>query len=319
MKLPEINIDNITYDIKILLNRLTEKLAYLNDNRPLSSGVVNRLREELNLEWNYNSNAIEGNTLTLIETKVILEDGITVGGKTLREHFEVINHKKAIDEVYALANKDYTFRAIDILTLHSIVLENIDSSIAGRIRSGNVRIVGAQFTPPNASKVSDLFDELIEYVNDKKLKLHPIIIASIFHHLFVWIHPFFDGNGRICRLITNLYLMKHGYPPAIILTNDRKKYYSALRQADAGNYSKLILIIAQAVERIIHMYESALTNNNDDYFDTINNIVSESDFEYGTEYISLLARKGKIAAHKEGKNWYTSKNAIASYIENKRK
>ncbi len=317
--LPQFDIGTITYENIFVIRRIEDKKKIIDSHRPLPSSIVNRLRDELNLEWNFNSNAIEGNTLSLIETKVILEDGITIGGKTLREHFEVINHKKAIDEVYNLAHKDYKLRPIDILSLHGLVLENIDTQIAGRIRNGNVRIVGAQFTPPKASIVSDLFDEIIVFVNDKASSLNPIILATVFHHWFVWVHPFFDGNGRTTRLVMNLILMKYGYPPAIILTNDRKKYYEALRQADDGKYNKLILLIAQAVERSLNMYVSALNIDDNSYFEEISSIVSEPDVPYGIEYISLLARQGKISAHKEGRNWLTTKEAVLEYAKNKAK
>lgn len=158
--------------------------------------------------------------------------------------------------------------------------------------------------------------ELIDWVNHSTL--HSIIKATIFHHRFVWIHPFFDGNGRTVRLLFNLLLMKEGYPPAIILRNDRKKYYDALNAANNEDYSKLLLLVLQAVERGLDIYLSSLTNTYDEY-KSISSLVKEDGVPYGEEYISLLARKGKIDAFKEGKNWLTSQQAITDYLEGRKR
>nr|WP_321540627.1 hypothetical protein [Flavobacterium piscinae] len=130
---------------------------------------------------------------------------------------------------------------------------------------------------------------------------------------------FFDGNGRTVRLAMNLLLMRKGFPPAIILKNDRKKYYEALNQANSGNYQKLMLLMSQALERTLNIYISSLPDNDYD-FQEISNIVSEpNELPYSQEYISLLARQGKIDAHKEGRNWYTTKKAIEEYIANRKR
>jgi Fic family protein len=299
--------------------RLYDKLAFLQQSRPLPSIALQKIKESLTIEWTYNSNSIEGNTLTLRETQMVLQEGITVKGKSLREHFEAKNHEKAIDYLYSLVNESYTLRSIDILSLHELVLRMIEDEFAGRIRNGGVRITGANFVPPNANKVSDLLDELINFVNTNPLELNDIELATVFHHKLVWIHPFFDGNGRTVRLAMNLLLMRKGFPPAIILKNDRKKYYEALNQANSGNYQKLILLMSQALERTLNIYISSLPDNDYD-FQEISNIVSEpNELPYSQEYISLLARQGKIDAHKEGRNWYTTKKAIEEYIANRKR
>ncbi len=271
------------------IERLYEKKARLKTSRPLPNSALHRIKEDLTLEWTYNSNSIEGNTLSLKETQMVLQEGITVKGKSLREHFEAYNHEKAIDYLYTLVNKDYTLRSIDILSLHGLVLRSIEDDYAGRLRNGGVRIVGANFTPPSANKVSDLLDQLITFINDNPLGLSDIILASIFHHKLVWIHPFFDGNGRTVRLAMNLLLMRRGFPPAIILKNDRKKYYQALNQANKGNYYKLCLLMLQALERSLNIYINALPGNHYGDYEPISNIVSEPDVPYGQEYVSLLA------------------------------
>lgn len=306
---------DITYreEFQTTFERLYKKKQDLQISRPLPNIALNKIRESLSIEWTYNSNSIEGNTLSLRETQMVIQEGITIKGKSLREHFETHNHDKAIDYLYTIVNDDYSLRSIDILSLHSLVLRSIEEDFAGRIRNGGVRISGANFVPPNANKVSDYLDELIDFINTNPLHLNDIELATIFHHKLVWIHPFFDGNGRTVRLSMNLLLMRCGFPPAIILKNDRKKYYEALNQANNGNYQKLMLLMCQALERSLNIYLNAMPDNDNDY-QKISDIVSEPSSPYGQEYVSLLARTGKIDAYKEGRNWYTTKEAIEDYI-----
>nr|WP_315176194.1 Fic family protein [uncultured Flavobacterium sp.] len=298
--------------------RLYQKKQDLQNSRPLPTIALNKIKESLSIEWTYNSNSIEGNTLTLRETQMVLQEGITIKGISLREHFEAHNHDKAIDYLFSIINDHYVLRSLDILSLHGLVLRSIEDDFAGRLRNGGVRISGANFVPPNANKVSDLLDELIDFINTNPLNLNDIELATIFHHKLVWIHPFFDGNGRTVRLSMNLLLMRCGFPPAIILKNDRKKYYEALNQANNGNYQKLILLMSQALERSLNIYLNAMPDSNND-FQTIANIVSEPSSPYGQEYVSLLARTGKIDAYKEGRNWYTTKEAIEAYISTRKR
>jgi len=308
------NIEELTP----MIDRLYEKKKKIDSHRPLPTFILEKVKENISIEWTYNSNAIEGNTITLRETQMILQDGITVKGKSLREHFETFNHNKAIDYLYTLVNTDYVLREIDILNLHAYVLNNLEEQFAGRLRNGAVRINGANFIPPNANKVSSLFEELINFTNSNPLQLNDVLLATIFHHKFVWIHPFFDGNGRTVCLSSNLILLRAGFPPSIILKNDRKKYYEALNQANKGNYYRLTLLMIQSLERTLNIYLSALPGSDSDY-QAINDIVNEPAFPYGQEYVSLLARTGKIDAHKEGKNWFTSKEAIETYVKGRKR
>lgn len=313
------NID-VTYrnDLESTFSRLLDKVKVLNAARPLPNVVLRNIKEAFLIEWTYNSNSIEGNTLSLRETQMVLQEGITIKGKSLREHFEAKNHETAIHKLYKLVNKDYVLNAKDILDLHGLVLRSIEDDYAGRLRNAGVRISGANFVPPNARKVSEYLDSLVSYVNRNSQELNPIELATVFHHKFVWIHPFFDGNGRTIRLVMNLLLMRFGFPPAIILTNDRTKYYAALNQANNGNYGKLMLLMSQALERTLNIYLSAIPGSDKEY-DTISNIVKEPKIPYGQEYVSLLARQGKIDAHKEGRNWFTTKEAVLNYIDAKGK
>ena len=299
-----------------MLERVNQKRDRLNQLRPIPAIAMEKLRESLMMEWTYHSNAIEGNTITLQETRVILSDGITVGGKTLREHFETLNHHEAIAALEEKVSAHYKLKASDIMHIHGLVLQRIEKEFAGRYRNAGVRITGANFTPPNALKVDDLMEELIDWVNQKN-EIPIIVKAMIFHHRMVWIHPFFDGNGRTVRLIFNLLLMSAGFPPAIILHHDRKKYYDALNKANQGNYEKLLLIVLQALERSLDIYLGHLDNSHDQY-QPISNIIKEMDVPYGQEYLSLLVRRGKIAGYKEGRNWLTTAEAVGVYLNSRR-
>ncbi|MGB0368071.1 MAG: Fic family protein [Flavobacteriales bacterium] len=304
-------------DLQIGLDRIEQKKLLLDTKRPMAQIALDRLREGLNLEWTYNSTSIEGNTLTLNETRVVLQDGMTVKGKSMREHFEVANHHDAIEYLEGLVGSDAPMQTREILDLHELVMLKLEKFYAGRFRNAGVRIAGANFTPPNARKVSDMVDELIDYVNQNEEEFSPIVLATVFHHRFVWIHPFFDGNGRTVRLAMNLLLMRKGYPPAIILKNDRRKYYAALNQANNGSYAKLLLLMMQAVERSLDIYLSMYPDANE--YKPISNIVEESQLPYGQEYVSLLARQGKIDAYKEGRNWVTTQEAIVEYMANRQR
>lgn len=294
------------------LERIQQKKAELDKLRPLPTYALKSIKDSLMIEWTYNSNSIEGNTLTLQETKMVIEEGFTIKGKSLREHFEAVNHQEAIELVESLISDHYILRETDILNIHELVLQKIEKDFAGRFRTSGVRISGANFVPPNALKINEYITELTEWTNTADLNI--ILKSAIFHHRFVWIHPFFDGNGRTARLLFNLLLMKDGFAPAIILKNDRKKYYDALNSANNKNYSKLVLLILQALERSLDIYLSSLNNTYDDY-QSISSIVSEPNVPYGQEYVSLLARQGKIDAFKEGRNWLTTKDAVLDYIE----
>lgn len=304
-------------ELKELFERVQNKKELLDSKRPLSPAVLNRVREGLYLEWNHHSNAIEGNTLSLNETRLVLEEGITIGGKTLKEHLEVIGHQEAIHFIETLVKPDYRLNAKDILDVHYIVMKKMDEWIAGRYRNAGVRINGANFIPPSAAKVDAYMDEMINYISNNPDNLQVVYLAALFHHRFVWIHPFFDGNGRVARLIMNLILMSGGYPPAIILKQDRKKYYTALDLANNGNYKKFFQLILQAVERSLDIYLNSTPGY--DTYEPISEIVSEPDVPYNAEYVSLLARSGKIDAYKEGREWYTSKRAIEEYISKRKR
>ena len=230
----------------------------LDQYRPLSPAIVKNLQEELIVRWTYLSNAIEGNTLTLLETKVVLE-GITVGGKALREHFEAINHRNAIYYVEDIIRKEEPFSEWQIRNIHQLILKNIDDENAGRYRQQNVLISGATTTPPDYTLLNDKMAQLIDWYNLEAYKLHPIERAAKVHADFVGIHPFIDGNGRTSRLLMNLELLKAGYPPCVITVENRLAYYEALDQWMAsGKTEAFIRLVSEAVQDGFKPYQVVL-------------------------------------------------------------
>lgn len=225
-----------------------KKKRLIDSFRPFSISMKKQLKEKLVVEWTYNSNAIEGNTLTLSETKVVLENGITIKGKPLKDHLEAINHKEAINFIEELVSKNLSLTEYDIKSIYYLILKEIDSNNAGKYRQENVLISGAKHIPPIFINVPFEMQKLIE--NYKKWQdLHPIVRACYLHGEFVKIHPFVDGNGRTARLLLNFELIKCGYPPVVIKNEDRSEYYDALNKAHTTyDYSDFIRIIMKLVE-----------------------------------------------------------------------
>ena len=244
----------LEYDFNTI-DSLKEKI---DKYRPFSKQLAESLHEKLVVEWTYNSNAIEGNTLTMYETKVVLE-GITVGGKTMVEHLETINHRDAILFIEDLVSNMEPISEWNIRNIHSIILKEIDNKNAGIYRKENVVISGAKHIPPKYYEITDLMQELIEEYYNNWEGFHPVVRATLLHGEFVKIHPFVDGNGRIARLLLNFELMRYGYPPIIIKNEDRAKYYDVLDIAHTTmNYKPFIKLISELVVESERLWISLL-------------------------------------------------------------
>lgn len=234
-------------------NEVDKLKRELDNKRPIPKETLRSLEESINLEWTYNSNGIEGNTLTLRETQVVLE-GITVGGKSIKEHLEAINHEKAIVYLNDLVKENNPITEWNIKSIHQLILKDIDDENAGRYRRENVTIKGATHIPPDYLKVPELMEKLVlnyENWND----FHPIIQAALLHGELVKIHPFVDGNGRTSRLLMNLDLMNHGYNPVIIKKENRLEYYEALDKAHTtGDYTDFVKLITKLEIEILKKY-----------------------------------------------------------------
>lgn len=200
--------------------------------RPIDKAHLKQIKEYYRIGLTYSSNRIEGNTLTETETKIVLEDGLTIGGKSLVDHYEASGHSEAFDLVYDLAKKK-TISEKDILGIHRLFYYRIDQAHAGQYRNATVVITGTDYTPP-PSKVPSLMKEFISDIPKIRKKLHPVEAAAIIHKGFVDIHPFIDGNGRTARLLMNLCLFQSGYSVTIIPPVLRADYINFIKQSQTG-------------------------------------------------------------------------------------
>lgn len=239
----------------MIYDRLTKKKELLDQYRPLDDTLVRNLDDWFRVELTYTSNAIEGNTLNRRETALVVEKGLTVGGKSLMEHLEATNHAHALDWVKnQITRQPQHINEKDILLIHSMILKSIDESNAGRYRKVAVRISGSSVILPSPLKVPDLMSEFIEYLRDAS-SIHPLELAAEAHYRLVTIHPFADGNGRSARLLMNMILLMSGYPPAIIRKQDRLAYITSLEKAQlGGSKDDYLKIISNAVDRSLDIY-----------------------------------------------------------------
>lgn len=305
---------------KLILS-IEGKKRELDKYRPLPVGIVNKLREQFIIEWTYNSNAIEGNTLSLQETELVINRGLTIGNKSLKEHFEAINHKFGIELVEQFVEKKMDLSEEFIKTLHKVILKNIDEANAGVYRTSNVRILGAIHIPPNPLKIQSLIEEFLAWYYENKYILPVPELAAYVHYKFVCIHPFIDGNGRTARFLMNLVLMQNGYPPAVILNTDRKKYYRVLRNADLDKAQEFIDFIGRSIERSLVIYLNSIKPESEikEKQGYISLKEATKYCDYSIEYLSLLARKGNLPAIKFDKKWMTTREAIENYLNDKKK
>jgi Fic family protein len=304
-----------------LLRSIIGKKRELDKFRPLSPEIVRKLDEQFTLEWTYNSNAIEGNTLTLQETDLVINRGLTIGNKTLKEHFEALNHKDGINYLYDFVRKKKKLDEQVLLEIHRLILKNINHFDAGHYRRENVMITGAVHLPPSAVKVPRLMAEFMEWYYQNKNKLSVPVLAAWVHYKIVYIHPFIDGNGRTARLVMNLILLQHGYPPAVILNVDRLKYYRVLKEADREHYGAFLDFTGRSIERSLMIYLNALKSKNDseDKYGYISLKEAATLCNYSLEYLSLLARTGRLPAIKIRQNWMTTREAVADYVRSNKR
>ena len=233
--------------------------ARLDAHRPLPADIVSQIRQDMRIRFTYHSNAIEGNTLTMSETKAVLEDGITIGGKSLKEHLEAVGHSHAIDYMEALVQKDEALTERTLKEIHNLILRNIDGANAGTYRRMNVLISGAGHIPPPAERVLEKMEAFFRWYGAARGALHPVEFAARVHAEFVNIHPFKDGNGRTARLIMNFELMRAGFPTVIVPVDARPDYYRNLDiAATQGDYLPFVMQIAELAQKSFAPYWALL-------------------------------------------------------------
>lgn len=262
-----------------LFNNIDSLQALISKKRPLSEALLATIQEKLRIEWTYNSNAIEGNTLTLGETMFFLREGLTSEGRPLKDYLEAKNHAEAIDALYDIINKKRGLTESVIKELHGVLLKGMEFTYAkgasGKIIKKALH-AGMYKTQPNhvltikgtihhyadPLKVKDEMESLLKWYHSDK-KTHVIEKAARFHYRFVSIHPFDDRNGRMARLLMNLILMQSGYTPAVIKNSDRRKYLEVLAQGDTtGDLTLFITFIAEQLFNTTQTVAEIITHNN---------------------------------------------------------
>jgi len=247
-------------DINSLLDRVDTLKARLDQQRDWRKDEI---LEALHIEYTYDSNRIEGNTLTLRETDLVIHKGLTIGGKPMNEHLEAINHYEAIMFIRDLIKSNEPFNKHNLLSVHGLILQGIDRRNAGRFRQVPVMISGSKHTPPQPWQIDKLMEEYFLFYQQSAEELHPVILAAELHERLATIHPFIDGNGRTARLVMNLILLQAGYPIANISgdTMARLDYYGALEkcnlQQDKTDFHRLIITyVIDALERLLKLVDA---------------------------------------------------------------
>lgn len=281
------------------LNKMVEIFKeFLNKERPLNDGILRKLQNNLRTEFIYNSNAIEGNTLTLRETDIILQFGITVKGKSLKEHNEVKGQEYALDFLNEVLKKEEPLSIRLIREFHALIL-NDDKDNRGRFKQENNTILGAKFQTTPFYQVEEKLQELIDNFNESDKNL--IEKVAKFHNDFEMVHPFNDGNGRTGRLLMNLELMKNGYPITIIKNEDRDDYYQALEIASIDkNYIPLTEFIKRSIENTFWIYYKHFNEETKEKFE---NYLKKNKIEIEKFYKEWIDRKPEILIDLP-RNWY---------------
>ncbi len=220
--------------MKNILEEIDNLKRNINNFRPFNKNLLKQIKEYYRIGLTYSSNALEGNSLTETETKIVLEEGITIGGKPLKDHFETIGHSEAFNFMYTLLKKK-NITENDIRSLHRFFYYRIDNKNAGIYRKVTAYITGSKFPLPKPENIPELMSELTIKLNDLKKQLHPVDFSAIAHKEFVFIHPFIDGNGRIARLLMNLLLLQEGYTIVIIPPVVRAEYIQFLEKAHTND------------------------------------------------------------------------------------
>lgn len=248
----------MVHGLSMIYEELTNKKKCLDGFRPLPDALVRNLDDWFRVELTYTSNAIEGNTLSRRETALIVEKGLTVGGKSLTEHLEATNHAQALDWVKEqIKRKPSSLIERDIVHIHDMILKGIDDPNTGHYRSVPVRVSGSAVVLPNPRKVPDLMTAFVDWLG-RDQGLHPVELAAEAHYRLVTIHPFVDGNGRTARLLMNMLLLMAGYPAAISSKRDRLAYIGSLEKAQlGGSIDDYLRIISRAVDRSLDIYLKA--------------------------------------------------------------
>jgi Fic family protein len=229
------------------------------EKKPLNATQLRKMKEYFNIEYTFESNRIEGNTLTLQETQLVVNQGLTISGKSMVEHLEAINHSEAVDFIIELATRKEDLNRRTLMDLHALILKSIDKENAGRYRTVPVMISGSAHKPPQPYLLDKLMEDYFLHYYAQKNKMHPVILAAEMHERLCSIHPFIDGNGRTSRLVMNLILLQNGYTIANMKGDieSRLAYYRGLEKVQVDNEPEIFYsLVIEAVKRSLEAHLS---------------------------------------------------------------
>jgi len=274
----------------------------------LNPQVLKRIRQHFRIKGIYHSNAIEGNALTMGETRMVVEMGMTLAGKTLRDQAEAKNLSQALDFMEKIAvSREKPITLSDLRQIHALILKDIQDEYAGKYRDGEVAISGSDYKPPQAHLISPQMDELGAYIQFVTSPDHPesdlpVLCAAAAHAWLAQIHPFMDGNGRTARILMNLILMRRSYPICIIMRDDRLRYYDALEESQAGDLTPLIELIYENVEESLEEWEKAAEEQ-------------RAEQEWLTSITARLEEPGRQQIRNEYEVWLRAMELLKSYFK----
>ena len=300
------------YDARLQedLDELSNRVGGMRSAGKLSQDAMQRIRQYFRIKNIYHSNAIEGNILDVGETRQVVELGLTLSGKPLRDQAEAKNLSEALDFLENLAREDSEpLRAHDVRQLHGLILRGIDDENAGSYRSVEVAISGSQYTPPAPESVPPQMEEFFDSVgpltivpnDDARYSTNPIPLAVACHAWFAQIHPFIDGNGRTARILMNLVLMRFGYPIAIITREDRLRYYDALEESQVSDLSGLMSLVIESVSETLEEYERAVEEQ-------------RAQIEWAQSLVDRFTQPEKIRASNEYEVWKGAMELLSGHF-----
>lgn len=243
-------MDALSPSVLQKLQAIDELKAKWTSQKPLEGIQLEKMKEYFSVAYTYESNRIEGNTLTMQETHLVVNEGLTIGGKSMREHLEAINHSEAIEYLEELIRQQMDFGPKVLMDLHFLILKGIDRANAGKYRTVPVRISGSAHLPPQPFLLDKLMEDYFIHYRKQEQVLHPVILAAEMHERLVSIHPFIDGNGRTSRLVMNLVLLRNGYTLANLKGDQQSRmaYYKALEAVQVDNNPEVFYhLVADAV------------------------------------------------------------------------
>ena len=285
------------------IEELDRRVSQMRSVGRLSPDVLRRIRKHFRIKSIYHSNAIEGNQLDIGETRLVVEAGLTIAGKPLKDQAEAKNLSEALDLLEELAsNTSQPISLHDIRQIHALILRGIDDSNAGSYRTIDVAISGSAYRPPDPIKVGPDMQDFAKWLTGATAITGSAVvsIAAACHAWFAQIHPFVDGNGRTARILMNLILMRAGYPIAVITREDRIRYYEALERSQVGDLTPLIVLLIETIEETLEEYEAAAAEQ-------------QTQNEWAASLASRFSKADEVRASNEYEVWRSAMDLLLNH------